>query len=428
MLNESLYISYCIDLLEKKYRWGNHQHWGNQYFVALSNDIREATGKNISDSTLKRFVGRKKTPGEVYSPQLYTKNALAEFLGFLNWDHLIEQVDKQTQTSNKPSKTHLHLKSSVLWVLAGCFLVAISYWWLSGSSKQQASIQCTPSQDEAPFTTVFTYHLEKLTDSVLIDFGNNESILVPPEKTQVTQFYRHADYTTIRLLYKGQVLTSCQLHILSKGWQSGYSPNDSTSAFKALKNQQLAYKQGRLFLSPADLATEGIRTNQDFYTEYRYFDRFISELDELSFQTSVKNSPDEGGIICHDVEIWLQADSGNITCRFLDPKGFRYARIQASEVDINGRFENLQALGRDMTTWRTLGIEASKGKVYFTFDGDTIYKTDYKQRLGKLRGIKYRFFGCGSVDWIVLKNAQSDTIYSETFNNPSKNKKSSSSF
>lgn len=59
--------------------------WSDGNYILLSEAITQETKIYVSKNTLKRVFGKLKTE-EFYRPQMTTLNALAKFIGYLNWD------------------------------------------------------------------------------------------------------------------------------------------------------------------------------------------------------------------------------------------------------------------------------------------------------------------------------------------------------
>lgn len=59
--------------------------WSDANYIVLSEAVTRETKIYISKNTLKRVFGKLKT-NESYHPQITTLNALAIFVGYLNWN------------------------------------------------------------------------------------------------------------------------------------------------------------------------------------------------------------------------------------------------------------------------------------------------------------------------------------------------------
>ncbi|HJZ40380.1 MAG TPA: hypothetical protein VJ203_08445 [Bacteroidales bacterium] len=386
--------AFCNHLIENKYSYGNIIHWTNQHFVQLSNDIFLLTGKRVSESTLKRFLGKKSTRN-AYVPQRFTLNAIAEFLGYQNWDELL---DASKDSSGKPklgSKKRLHL----IWI-AVTLIMAIACWLSITylfAKKAELTFQPVKQTQKVPFTTVFNYSLKAGNDSVFIDFGDRLLLPIDKNKTTVTEYVKAAGYHKVYILHRLDTLAKSYVHGLSKQWQAGFSPNDRYWKYSAFEEPALFKRDSILYLPIAEkmkLLPAGIT---DVYMEYRYADTFDISLDQLDLQVEAMNNKPLGGNPCFDIEVLLQAETGDIKYRFVHPGCFRYVDLIVSEKHFTGRFDDLSAFARDVSAWHKYSLKTANNTAYFFYDSDQIYSCAYRKQLGKLKAIIVRFYGNGAL-------------------------------
>lgn len=77
----------------------------------LSLKISDATGKRISETTLKRIFGFTTSS---YKPSSYTLNCLSEYNGFLDWDHFCQAIDEQISVSEGNKWSWHRLRSAAM--------------------------------------------------------------------------------------------------------------------------------------------------------------------------------------------------------------------------------------------------------------------------------------------------------------------------
>ncbi|MGC9341348.1 MAG: hypothetical protein ACP5E3_01460 [Bacteroidales bacterium] len=421
-MREEQYMLIMIRLIEEKTGWGNIDEWTNYNFSLLSDEIKKTTGKRISDSTLKRIFGKKKTNSEIYRPHVYTKNIIAEYLGYQNWDEFRKDHRKDEPIQNFRPKYSSRTRRNriILFVVVAIIIIVAGVFVYSKSISDRKnvnpviSMDCENSVGRIPFTAVFNYQLEDTQDSILIDFGNNEEYFLSPKRNMITQFYPGADYTTVRVSRGDEIICTRKVHILSNGWQAGFSPSDTLEAYRPFENQEIKNAGGRLFIKPDYLSAEGIRPIDNNFIEYRYFDKFETSLDDISFETIVKNSAEEGGKRCYDIEIILKGENSNFIVRFLEPGCFRYVRFNVGEKRYFGRFHDLSAFARDVSDWRNIKVKIKDGLAEVYFEDELIRSEPYEEDMGEFKGIIYRFFGNGSVDFVRLES-ENEIILEDEF-------------
>ncbi len=101
LVDEPFYVNKCIELLEANLQRGKSAYWKDNDFQKLSNRIHDSAKISISVPTLKRLFGRIKTH-ENYNPQIETKNAVAIFLGYEDWQHFKYMYAQSVSATNAP--------------------------------------------------------------------------------------------------------------------------------------------------------------------------------------------------------------------------------------------------------------------------------------------------------------------------------------
>ena len=82
---EQLYLKICLQKIEEKAILGERLKWGQAQLQHLSEEIYEASKISVSTDTIRRLFGKTKMSKEYYNPHRETKNALAIYLGFVDW-------------------------------------------------------------------------------------------------------------------------------------------------------------------------------------------------------------------------------------------------------------------------------------------------------------------------------------------------------
>lgn len=409
----------CIRMIGEKFNRGPSSQWTAYHFSLLSQEIFTKTGKTVSDSTLKRLFGKKDT-SEHYTPQLYTRNAIAEYLDFKDWQELILYL----RTSVFPGQ-QLPRKRKVkpaAYILIGICLVAVAvYFFTNGlNNATQVLLKTSDTLKVVPFTAVFHYDVSEFGDSVFIDFGNNTPVSLPKDKHSITEYYKACGVFYPKIFTRYKVLDSVRVQNLSTDWQGGYSPNDDYRMFIPFEDTAIFRQNGKLYISGENLKIQDPLYLKGIYAEYRLMKNFNIPLDSLSFSATVKNSPGEGGKLCFDVEIWLIGSNDNCKVRFVEPGCFRYGQLKVSEKQFNGRFDDLSALARDMKKWTDIRIDISGLEARVYYNGEKIISESYRNKLGKFLGIYIRCYGTGAVQRVFV-HKDSQVVYRSNFQDFSKN-------
>ncbi len=407
-MHENSYLEECIRMLERKLNQGPYSQWTASDFSVLSQQIFDATGKTVSDSTLKRIFG-KKDAGENYTPQLYTRNALVEYLGFRDWQQFKNELKAEGPSTHQIEKKYPLGLTGIL-ILCTVAMVVIIYFTGVIGGGEKVWLKAERTSQTVPITTVFHYDVSEVKDSVFIDFGNNTTVPLPKDKHTITEYYKAAGIFYPRILTRKKVLDSVRIVNFSAGWQGGYSPNDDYRMFIPFEDSAVFRQNDRLYIAPFDLKIPDPLYNKGIYAEYRLMRDFNVSLDNLEFSATVKNSPQEGGKLCYDVEIWLIGSDDNCKVRFVEPGCFRYGQLKISEEVFSGRYDDLSALARDLKNWTTICIKLESKQVTVQYNSSDILKQQYQNTLGKLLGFYFRFYGTGSLREVSIRNSKENSL------------------
>jgi hypothetical protein len=398
-MDERKFIERLIKTIEEKSDRGPVSEWTNHYFFLLSCDIEDKTGHRISESTLTRILGKKKTSKRFYNPQVQTKNILANFLDYPNW-HAFKNDLTGTRKSEvtyaaKPAQARSGYNKNLFWLLI-VPLAVVTWLIIMDQRSRQISFEKENPDSSVPYTAIFNYDLNNIRDSVFIDFGNYEKYYLDPQRNMITQYYRSAGTPDVTVYTEQKQLASIKLHNRSDVWQVGTSPNDTIAAYRPIEPQPDFMSGDTFFISPAKFREFGLEMDPAVWIEYRITKDFRISLDSILFTCNLKNNLELGGKRCFDGEILLLGSNNDIRLRFMEPGCTRYALIRVSEISRNGRFENLEEFAVDLSDWVNVGIATRNGQADIILDQDTIYMEKYAEPLGELWGIVLRFYGNGA--------------------------------
>lgn len=413
-MHENLYLEECILMIERKLDWGPYGKWTAYHFSILSQEIQNKTGKTVSDSTLKRLFGKKDTR-ENYNPQLYTKNAIAEYLEYKDWQSLIAQLKPTTPDTIKVNKRKTNSVAVYIYMGTVIAIILTVLYFIPQNNSDTAWLKTADTSRTVPHTVVFHYDVSKVKDSVFIDFGNNTRIPLSKEKHTITEYYKGCGIYYPKLLTNKKVLDSVRICNYSRSWQGGYSPNDDYRKFIPFEDTSVFWQYNRLYTPVEYLRLPDPVYNNGIYVEYRLMKDFSISLDSLEVTAIVKNPSAEGGKLCYDIEIWLIGTKDNCKVRFVEPGCYRYGQFKISEKVYNGRFDDLSALARDLKSWKNICIKTSNSKAEIYYNGNVVLTENYQNNMGKLLGIYVRFYGTGSLQGVRVLDHDSRMIYKTNF-------------
>jgi hypothetical protein len=456
----------CLQRVEEKLHWGSSREWVNAHFIQLSEKITAASRISISPHTLKRLFGKIKYK-EDHTPQLETRNALAIFLGYKDWEDfarhgadqaLPEACDRHpagaevaegrtaVRVPAAPADTSLQ-KSRLLAPVREAFdglplpppvssrprlgraalllgvgvltgLAFIAQWWPDSYAAPKASLRGKHLKGFPPLTAIFDYDISaRPSDSVSIFFeGYNSRRPLPRDKRTITQWYEFPGYYQVQLLARDKVLASLGVHALSHGWK-GVAASEDFSRLYHLTPAPAA-RGGHLYVLPAEVLASQVDTNQRYWVMFRNVRDFDASGDDFVFEARVMNNSRRGPISCNDVALNLTGAHHAIRIHFLKPGCSRWTYLQAGEVTLNGEFNDLSVFGQDLSRWRTIRLEVRNGAASVFFDGKFLYRLPYTAPVGSLKSISCDFMGCGRVDYVKLYNGRRELVYADAFDDP----------
>lgn len=427
-MKDSFYIDIIIRKIEKKLRWRKVSFWTDNEYKKLSLLIYKDTTISISPQTLKRLFGKVKYK-DVYTPQPATKDALARFLKYTDWEAFVQE-----QNGNKfRFKTFLNKRNTPRkrklagFLLISAIVAALSLFLIpSGKKNKKVTFFAENLSGETPHTVSFHYDISNLGNKkVFIDFDHKEAEdnspveLLDKSRTLLNHCYESPGFFNVTVSSEGKALASVKIHALSDGWVSYYFNDDNfllrKFVFGLEKKARDTLNDGLLFISPKDLNNQGFNGSTVFYLEHMLYKDFLISADSCTLEVSYKNSPDIGGISCFDVEFRIIGENGIASVMLVQKGCYRWSEITVGEKHLNGKYYDLTSFSSDLSFWNVLRMNLKNSKAAIINGGDTMFTCDYEQQLGRIKGIRLLTKGSGAFDYVKLFNAREQEIYDENF-------------
>jgi hypothetical protein len=418
-MNEKVYLNKCIKLIRDKLIWGDISEWTNHNFNLLSEYIQESSGIIISPRTLRRIFNKK----GIYNPQTATKDALAKYLGYKDWeDFKVNHRVKETRTSSGSGMLNsIRFINLAPWILIVILIPAV----ILGTIIIYPEIQLYLNKRKVVFTSVdltgmapheanFYYDVTRLkATSFFIDrnfYDDEDGELIPLEK------YRHLfrntfhlpDYYAVKIIAGGERVACVGIHVVTRGWDY------------MLNNEYHLGSSGEIIgggVMNLPFNEDMIAEDDEYMVEFRNIRNFDVLSDHLSFSTRFKNLPVGSSNECAKARIKLVTKHGRVSITFADPNCHqKHLTAEVGEIGLNGNFHDLSKLYQDLSYWRNLTVEIHNKRVVFFLDRVEVLSVDYKSPLEELKGITFRFYGDGAVDYVSLSDGNGNLVYSGDFN------------
>jgi hypothetical protein len=429
-MTDRYYINIIIGKIEKKLNWRKVSLWTDSEYKKLSLLIFEDTTISISPQTLKRLFGKVKYK-DIYTTQPATKDALARFLNYADWDafvqdeaHSIHKITfflKRRGIANYRNITTISLVLAFLLIISSVYLIVVN-------KSKPITFRAENVTGIVPHTVSFHLDIKKFRKKeVYLDFDQNEA-----ENAENVEFldnnlklinhcFESPGFYNVRLSTKRKVLASAKIHVLSEGWSSYCFTDDNFILRKFIfgleKKIQDNTEDGFLYISPKELNNKGFNGNTVYYLEHLLYKDFHGSADNCLLEVKYQNSIGMGGISCYDVEFRIVGENGTASVMLVQKGCYRWSEITVGEKQLNGKYSDLSFLSADLSSWNTMKIVINNNDASFINNSDTIYTTNYNQLLGMIKGIRFVTKGSGVFDYVRLYDNQGKLLFDDNFGN-----------
>ncbi|MEI6048716.1 MAG: hypothetical protein WCS03_07430 [Bacteroidota bacterium] len=429
-MNDRYYINIIIRRIEKKLNWKKVSLWTDNEYKKLRWLIYEDTTISISPQTLKRLFGKVKYKDD-YTAQLATKDALARFLEYADWDAFVQ---KEAHSLHKATfflkrKVLANLRDIIrLIIICGSTIIIAGLFLIVKAKNKTVIFNADNITGIAPHTVSFNYNLSNYKNKeVFIDFDQNEAEdktkgeLLDKRRTLLNHCFESPGFFNVRISTNGRILASTKIHVLSEGWNSYYFNDDNYVLRKFVfgldKKVLNIIGDGTLYISPKELNNQGFNGNAVYYIEHLFYKDFKVSADSCTFEVRYKNSSEIGGISCYDAEFRIVGENGLASVMLVQKGCYRWSEITVAEKHLSGKYNDLSFLNADLSSWNVLKIVIENNKAIITNGADTIYTSNYNQPLGQVKGIRFITKGSGAFDYVRLFNYSGELKFDDNFDN-----------
>ncbi len=429
-MSEVLYISKCLRLIEQKVNRGKSQFWTYEDYKRIQKLIFDASSINLSTHTLERLYGKLKTHKD-YKPQAETKNALAIFLGYADWDsfkteNLLSQVEleefskEQSGSENNalskanPKKTRKVYLAMI--VVSICIALGITIFNRKPADST-VNFKAINVFGTSPHTVKLLYDLSKLE-------GENFSIFFP-EYGDTVKLIKTQTFTYRPFLQPGQyvayllsdkkIIAKADIYIKTDGWTGTYTTKlfDDVETRNTIPDQFLR-SGGKLF-TPYTFIPDSIKKVGYYFLSYSNIRDYNVDGDNASFETRFRNISRPGNSICYDMWFKLIGTEGVLKMHFLVSGCFGYVDMTFGDKSLKGTNQDLSPFSIDLKTWKKARLEVADKNVRIYLGDSLIYKTKYSKPVGNIVGIEITSKTSGETDYVKLYNTKKELVYEDDF-------------
>ncbi|WP_420552889.1 hypothetical protein [Tenacibaculum aiptasiae] len=400
----------CLSLIEEKLNWGDSKLWHNNVFTELSEKIHEETKVLLSATTLKRVWGRVNYKS---TPSISTLNALAQFAGYVNW--------RDFKNAKKESKLTFYQKTvsaNFRVIMFSAFIIAVLFISILAMSNNKSAeakdyskilFKSKPIVEGLPNSVIFDFNLEGVTsNNILIQqyWDTSKTIEINKDQTQATGQYYYPGYFRAKLLIDNEIVREHDLFIKTKGWMGtiDYKPIP-----KYFEQEQVKVKNTLAFSKEVfeEISGNEKPVNSTFH--------FVDDLgdfsgDNFQLESKIKSTFNEKWGVCQKTTLIIIGTKSAFLIPFSITGCASEMNLMLSDVYLEGKKNDLSALGTDLSDFRKIKVLNQNKKVSVFIDSTQVYRKAYKESIGTIVGVRFRFKGVGEVKDFRLSNLEGNKI------------------
>lgn len=431
-------LDHCCQLVADTYGKPDSQEWTNSDFIRLSHILYKKTQVQISPNTLKRIFGKIKTDARYY-PQRATRDALAQYVGFPDWDKFIHAQSTQ-QPMRLPQRPdtqpvilppvdqplpRLHAGKSkahkILPTIFALILIAVGAWlgFLFWQDKEAAiTLFCKNPEGDNPHSAVFVLRnfgsVSRLTNEYTIEYGDADKTQLNAKDSVYSHYYEVPGRYFAVLKKAGIALDTVPVFLHTSGWTATANMMYDTTRVYPIEAPNLFVK-GYNSISAREIARAGVDTNRTFFVNF--INTHLTGIDGDNFEllVDVKASPPRPGVRCSQVQLTVYGDSSSHMVDIMKPGCVHWSKLQFSELYRDGRSEGPNFLGADLTAGGTIAMKVVNRRATLLINDRVVYKNTYKKALRHIYGLDIMFAGIGTVRSVRLKDLKTGKRFAGNF-------------
>lgn len=431
-------LDHCCQLVANTYGKPDSLEWTNSDFIRLSNILYKKTQVRISPNTLKRIFGKIKTDARYY-PQKATRDALAQYVGFADWDKFVDAQSGQqpVRLIQRPDIHTVMLPSvdvpvpplhprklptrKILLAIFALIMLAIAGWrgFLLWQTKEAAiTLFCKNPEGDNPHSAVFVLRnfssVSQLSNEYTIEYGDNDKTQLNTKDSVYSHYYEVPGRYFAVLKKAGTAVDTVPVFLHTSGWTATANMMYDTTRVYPIEAPGL-FSNGYNSVSAREISRAGVDTNRTFFVDF--INTHLTGIDGDNFEllVDVRASPPRPGVRCSQVRLTVYGDSSSHMVDIMKPGCAHWSKLQLSELRKDGRSEGPNFLGADLTAGGTVEMKVVNRRATLLINGREVYKNTYKKALRHIYGLDIMFAGIGTVRSVQLKDLKTGKRFAGNF-------------
>ena len=434
------YLDICCHQIELKFTTRPIEEWTNTDYLRLKNVLLQQTDVAISPNTLKRIFGKLKTSSRYY-PQKATRDALAIYIGYTDWESFVagqspvEQVTSPTGTAGGkplPPATGAEMVSTAAapsaagkpglqkygLIITGLLIIIMTGLLIRYNLNKKNIINplgkvhlvCqNPEGNAAPHSVVFRLQIPEgfhfPIGQFTIDFGDKRPVKKIKPGELVTHFYEIPGRYYAQLKYEEQPIDTFPVYLKTSGWLATASMPTDTMRVYPIESPDIAGEEG-LSAKATNLYRSGIDTGHTFYVNFVNTQPLPISADNFELTVVGQTSESRPGVRCSEIDITVYGEKTKHSFVIMKPGCEAFIDAFFSDWQGNGIYTDLSALSADLTQGGKIRLTVMDKNVALSINEKQVFKTSYHISAGNIYGVGIVFSGIGKVFEVNLKNLQ----------------------
>ncbi|WP_293312612.1 hypothetical protein [Pedobacter sp. UBA5917] len=399
----------CCKTIIQKIGPANIEDWRVSDYNRLSSMLGKQTKVYLSINTLKRLFGQLKTP-QRYFPQKATRDALAQFIGYRDWQEYelviasqfveikperqekVAEIEKVEEIKSKFYRNYIYTGISVFLLL----ILAIGFYiWKSAAEPTGIKLICENPFGNVPHTAVFRLESKSVlkdSDDFKVDFMDEALQSSISGKKKIAKFFRNPGVVYVTLLYHDKPIDTVSVYMQTKGWVAN-SGNDTSRAYPIAGLKPLNPKN--IYVSKEQLDSAGLTTNKPFLVGFSNIKPSHINGDNFVFNCRVFSEQNRPGTQCVETTVIILGEKHRHLLTLNRSNCVAFSQYKFSETRVLGSEQFLGNMAFDPSNGGDIEIRVVNKKAMVSLNGKAVLATSYKQSIGKVMGIKILFSGIG---------------------------------
>ena len=385
--------------------------WRVSDYNSLSSLLGQQTKVYLSENTLKRIFGRLKT-SQRYYPQIATRNALAQFIGYRDWQefelvyrnsHSIAKAEEQPKEEVKVDEKKQILKKPVFrspamigFTMTGIlFLIGLFFYFNKEKGLNSVKLVCENPFGSVPHTAVFALKSDRSFDKeeeFRLDCMEEALPATITGNDKITRFFKNPGVVYVTLYRHDKPIDTVSVCLQTKGWVAN-TGNDTSRAYPIADLRPLDPKN--ITVSAAQLDSAGLDTKKPFLIGFSNIHPSEISGDNFSFSTKVFAEQNRPGVQCIETTIIILGEKDRHLLTLFKENCVALSRYTFSELKAVGSEEFLGNLAFNAANGGEITLTVKNKVVTVMLNGKKALTTKYQKSIGKVMGVKILFSGIG---------------------------------